>query len=84
MCQKSETLLCNRIRLIQFQRLQSMLASVVTVWQKKHELLVAHFSEDSEGVGIAQSALCLTGRLLNQQSMLRVQVKSLFSTERQY
>jgi hypothetical protein len=83
MGQESETLLCNRIRLIKFQRLQSMFASVVTVWQEKHELLAAHFSKDSEGVGIAQSALCLTDRLLNQESMLRSQTKFLFSTKRQ-
>jgi hypothetical protein len=60
-----------------------MLASVVTVWQKKQELLAVHFSEDSEGVGMAQSAQCLTDRLLNQESLRRFQAKSVFSTKRQ-
>lgn len=73
----------NRIRLIKFQKPQSMLASVVTVWQKKHDLLAAHFSEDSEGVGMAQSALCLTDRLLNQERLLRFHTKSVCSTKRQ-
>jgi hypothetical protein len=61
-----------------------MLVSVVTVWQKKHDLLAAHFSEDSEGVvGTAQSALCLTDRLLNQERLLRFHAKPVCSTERQ-
>jgi len=73
----------NRILLIKFQKPQSLLASVVTVWQKKHDLLTAHFSEDSEGVGIAQSALCLTDRLINQARLLCFHTKSVSSTKRQ-
>jgi len=72
-----------RKRLIKFQKPQSMLASVVTVWQKKHDLLAAHFSEDSKGVGIAPSALCLTDRLLKQERLLRFHAKSVCSTKRQ-
>lgn len=73
----------NRILLIKFQKPQSLLASVVTVWQKKHDLLTTHFSEDSEDAGIAQSALCLTDRLLKQERLLRFHTKSASSTKRQ-
>jgi hypothetical protein len=60
-----------------------MLASVVTGWQKKRELLAAHFSEDCDGVRIVQLALYLTDRLLNQERLLRFQAKSVCSTKRQ-
>jgi hypothetical protein len=61
-----------------------MIASVVTVWQKKARFArCAFFSEDSKGVGVAQSELCLTDRLLNQERLLRFHAKSVCSTKRQ-
>jgi len=41
------------------------------------------FPEDSKGVGIAQSELYLTDRLLNRERLLRFHAKSVCSTKRQ-